>query len=536
MSKRSKRRVSPSTLRVLRPYARRQWFPLVLAAAATGILVLADLGVPIVLQHVIDSFVSVGNGEWHVKSGVDIGQLALVSGGALIVLAGAEAFTTYESELRLELAGERIIHELRLAIYAHLQRLSISFHQKQRVGDLITRVTGDVDAIGDIFAKSLGEFISSSLVLLIILGYFIYASPIYALLAFSIAPILALLSIWFKSRARHASKRMRTKEGEIAARSGEVLGAIQQVQAFGSEEFEHGRMARISEERWQAGIDASKIEGRYAGLLDFTGSLSGALVLCFGAWQVNQGTLTPGELVVVVTYARRVYRPLRNIAREASRVSKSLARADRVAEILVADDVLPDAPHGYRGPRATGEVQLDRVVFGYEPERPALEAVSLLVPAGEKLAVIGRSGAGKSTIAALVARFYDPQDGRVMIDGRDVRECSLQWLRNQVGLVLQESVLFTGTIAENIAYGSRSIGKRSWPRPRQRGRTHSSRPCPTGTTPSSGSAASGSRAGSDNGSRSRGRSFAIRRSSSSTSRRRVSTLRARPRSWRAWKR
>jgi ATP-binding cassette subfamily B protein len=453
MSKRAKRRVSPSTLRVLRPYVRRQWFPLVLAAAATGILVLADLAVPIVLQHVIDSFVSVGNGEWHVKTGVDIGQLALVSGGALIVLAAAEAVTTYESELRLELAGERIIHELRLAIYAHLQRLSISFHQKQRVGDLITRVTGDVDAIGDIFAKSLGEFISSSLVLLIILGYFIHESPVYALLAFSIAPILALLSIWFKSRARHASKRMRSKEGEIAARSGEVLGAIQEVQAFGSEEFEHGRMARISEERWQAGVDASKIEGRYAGLLDFTGSLSGALVLCFGAWQVNQGKLTPGELVVVVTYARRVYRPLRNIAREASRVSKSLARADRVAEILVADEVLPDAQHGYRGPRATGEVQLDRVVFGYEPERPALEELSLLVPAGEKLAVIGRSGAGKSTIAALVARFYDPQDGRVMIDGRDVRECSLQWLRNQVGLVLQESVLFTGTIAENIAYG-----------------------------------------------------------------------------------
>jgi len=425
----------------------------VLAAVATVILVLADLAVPLVLQHVIDSFVSVANGEWHVKSGVDIGQLALVSGGALIVLAAAEAFTTYESELRLELAGERIIHELRLAIYAHLQRLSISFHQKQKVGDLITRVTGDVDAIGDIFAQSLGEFVSSGLVLLIILCYFIYASPVYALLAFSIAPILAVLSIWFKSRARQASKRMRSKEGEIAARSGEVLGAIQQVQAFGSEEFEHGRMERISEERWQAGIDASKIEGRYAGLLDFTGSLSGALVLCFGAWQVNQGKLTPGELLVVVTYARRVYRPLRNIAREASRVSKSLARADRVAEILVADDVLPDAQHGYRGPRATGEIQLDRVVFGYEPERPALESISLLVPAGEKVAVIGRSGAGKSTIAALVARFYDPQDGRVMIDGRDVRECSLQWLRNQVGLVLQESVLFTGTIAENIAYG-----------------------------------------------------------------------------------
>ena len=453
MSTAAEQRASPSTLRVLRPYVRRQWFPLVLAAAATLVLVVADLAVPVVLQYVIDSFVSVQNGKWEVKAGVDIGQVALYAGGALVVLAAAEAITTYESELRLELAGERIIHELRLAIYAQLQRLSISFHQKQKVGDLITRVTGDVDAIGDIFAKSLGEFISSSLILLIILGYFLHANVVYALLAFSVAPILAGLSIWFKRRARRASKRMRSKEGEIAARSGEVLGAIQEVQAFGSEEYEHGRLARISEERWRAGIDASKIEGRYAGLLDFTGSISGALVLAFGAWQVSKGNLTPGQLVVVVTYARRVYRPLRNIAREASRVSKSLARADRVAEILVADEVLPDAQHGYHGPRATGELQLDRVVFGYEPERPALKELSLLVPAGQKLAVIGRSGAGKSTIAALVARFYDPQAGRVLVDGRDLRECSLPWLRNQVGLVLQESVLFTGTIAENIAYG-----------------------------------------------------------------------------------
>jgi ABC-type multidrug transport system fused ATPase/permease subunit len=453
--KRKKRQiVSSPTLRVLMPYVRHQWAPLGLAAAATVILVVADLGSAIPLAYVLDQFVETPvTGEVTVNSGVDIRNVALIAGGAVIALAAAEAFTTYESELRLELAGERIIHELRLAIYAQLQRLSIAFHHKQKTGDLVTRVTGDVDAVGDIFAKSLGEFISSFLVLLIIAGYFIYKSPIYFVLAFAIAPILALLSVWFKTRARRVSKRMRSKEGEIAARSGEVLGAIQQVQAFGSEEYEHRRMAKISEERWKAGVDASKIEGRYAGLLDFVGAISAGLVLTFGTWQVSKGQLSLGELTIVVRYAQRVYRPLRNIAREASRVSKAMARADRVAEILAADDVLPDLAHGYNGPRATGEIQLDRIVFGYEPDRPALMDVSLLVPAGQKLAVIGRSGAGKSTIAALIARFYDPQDGRILIDGRDARECSLRWLRNQVGLVLQESVLFTGTIAENIAYG-----------------------------------------------------------------------------------
>ena len=453
-----KRRTAPvGTMRTLMPYVRHQRGTLIFAFTAMVFLAVADLGSALPIQWVIDQFFdevqSPKGNRFRAANDVSIVSVMLIGAGAVLVLAAVESFTTYESELRMQLAGERIIHQLRLAIYAQLQRLSISFHQKQKVGDLVTRVTGDVDAIGEIFAKSLGQFINSFLILFIIAGYFIYKSPIYFLLAFSIAPILGFLSLWFKARVRPASKRMRSKEGEIAARSGEMLGAIREVQAFGSEEYEHQRLAAISEERWQAGIYASKLEGRYAGLLDFTGSISAGLVLAFGTWQMSKGLLSPGELTVVVTFAKRVYRPLRNIAKEASRVSKALARADRIAEILVADDVLPDAAHGYHGPRASGEVQLDRIVFGYEPGRPALQELSLLVPAGQKLAVIGRSGAGKSTIAALVARFYDPQGGRILIDGRDARECSLSWLRNQVGLVLQESVIFTGTIAENIAYG-----------------------------------------------------------------------------------
>ena len=458
MSKGTKQTVPAVTIRTLMPYISHQRGTLIFALTSMVFLAVADLGSALPISWVINQFFDEvqtpdGNRFVWAGDGVSIVRVVLIGGGAVLVLSAVQALTTYQSELRMQLAGERIIHQLRLAIYAQLQRLSISFHEKQRVGDLVTRVTGDVDAIGAIFAKSLGEFINAFLILFLIAGFFIYKSPIYFLLAFSIAPLLALLSLWFKARVRPASKRMRGKEGEIAARSGEVLGAIREVQAFGSEEFEHRRLATISEERWQAGIYASKLEGRYAGLLDFTGSISAALVLVFGAWQLSKGLISPGELTVVVTFAKRVYRPLRNIAKEASRVSKALARADRVAEILVADDVLPDATHGYHGPRASGEVQLDRIVFGYEPDRPTLRELSLLVPAGQKLAVIGRSGAGKSTIAALVARFYDPQDGRVLIDGRDARECSLRWLRNQVGLVLQESVLFTGTIAENIAYG-----------------------------------------------------------------------------------
>ena len=447
---------SPTTLTVLRPYINQQWPPLLIAAIATLVIAAADVASPWPLAYLIDHVLTVGGKGSAVDledfTSEDYRTIAYV-GLAVLAIAAAEAIATYESDLRLELAGERIIHELRLAIYSQLQRLSIAFHARLQTGDLVTRVTGDVNAIGDIFAGSMGALVSSSLIFLLMLGVSVYIDPVLALCAFAVTPVLALLSFWFRKRARVSSRQMRSREGEIASISGEVLGAIREVQAFGSEEYERARLEAKSAERWHAGIRASRLEGRFAGMIDFAGEIGIALVLVVGAFQVHGGQLNIGRLTVMVMYAGKVYRPLTAIARQGSRISKALARADRVAEILAADEVLDDPQNGYNGGRATGEIQLDGVVFGYNPERPALHGLSLFIPAGQRVAVIGRSGAGKSTLAALIARFYDPFDGRVLIDGRDLRDCRLRWVRNQVGLVLQEGVLFTGTIADNIAYG-----------------------------------------------------------------------------------
>ena len=447
---------SPTTLTVLRPYVKQQWPPLLIAAIATLVIAAADVASPLPLAYLIDHVLTVGGKGTEVDlsdfSRSDYFTIAYV-GLAVLGIAAAEAIATYQSDLRLELAGERIIHELRLAIYSQLQRLSISFHARLQTGDLVTRVTGDVNAIGDIFAGSLGALVSSFLIFLLMLGASLYIDPVLALCAFAVTPVIALLSFWFRKRARVSSRQMRSREGEIASISGEVLGAIREVQAFGSEEYERARLEAKSAERWHAGIRASRLEGRFAGMIDFASEIGIALVLVVGAYRVHSGDLKLGLLTVMVMYAGKVYRPLSAIARQGSRISKALARADRVAEILAADDVLDDPQNGYNGRRATGEIQLDGVVFGYERERPALHGLSLLIPAGQRVAVIGRSGAGKSTLAALIARFYDPFDGSVLIDGRDLRECRLRWVRNQVGLVLQEGVLFTGTIADNIAYG-----------------------------------------------------------------------------------
>jgi ATP-binding cassette subfamily B protein len=455
VSKREKQAGPPGTVRVLWPFIRREWPALVIAGAATGVMVVAELAAPWPFKYALDELIfnETATATQLKPLGIDDLDVLALLGGAVLAIAAVGALASYQSDLRLLLAGQRIIHALRLATYAQLQRLRISFHHRTPTGDLVTRVTADQDAIGEAFAGSLGKVVGS---VLLLLGYIIVTlqlDPFMVLVAFSVAPALAWFSAWFRRRQRAASKTQRTREGEVAALSGEVLAAMREVQAFGSEEFEQERLSAISEERRRAGIESAKIEARFAGVIDVMGAIAVGLVLAFGVWRVRSGHLSPGELAVVATYAGRLYRPLSTIAKHGTKISKALARGDRIAEILAADEVLEERPNAYHGGRAAGEIQLDRVVFGYTPDRISLHGVSLLVPAGQRVAIIGRSGAGKSTVAALVARFYDPEQGAVLIDGRDVRDCSLRWLRSQVGLVLQESVLFTGTIAENIAYG-----------------------------------------------------------------------------------
>jgi len=272
--------------------------------------------------------------------------------------------------------------------------------------------------------------------------------------AFAVTPLLGVASFHARTRLKAASRLARKQEGEIASLTAESFAAIREVKAFGSEPYEHARVRSKSEERLAAGYDLARVQGRFARVVDVIGSAGTAAVLVVGVFRVAQGAIGAGELVVMVSYAGRVYRPLRDIARQIGRIARSMARAERITEILAADDVLEEADDAYDGPPARGALELDRVSFSYDAERPALRAASLRIEPGTKLALVGRSGAGKSTVAALIARFYDPTSGRVLVDGRDVRDCSLSWLRRQIGLVLQDTVLFSGTVAENIAYGS----------------------------------------------------------------------------------
>jgi ABC-type multidrug transport system fused ATPase/permease subunit len=441
----------PDTWRLLRPFLARHVGALVGAGLSTIALTAASLAAPWPLKFAVDALAERA-GEVPFELGAeDLRQVALLV-GLVLAIAAVGALASYFSEFWLNRAGEQIVHELRVATYAQLQRLSLSFHTARSKGDLVTHVTGDVNAVGYLFAESLGTLASAVLLLGGMFAVCLVLDPLLTVAAFLVAPPLFGVIRYYQRKVKSAAKRQRAMEGEIASLANETLSAMPVVKAFGTEDFEQERIERSSRARLAVGVQVSRLDGRFSGIVEMLGAVSTALVLGLGVFSVARGSITPGDLVVFVSYSTKLYRPLRDIAKQSTRIARAMARLDRIGEILHCDEVLTS--HGSHAPgRARGEVHLDHVSFGYSRGGPVLDDVDLRVPAGRRVALVGASGAGKSTIGALVARFYDPTAGRVLLDGRDAREYSLEWLRDQVGMLLQDTILFSGTVAENIAYG-----------------------------------------------------------------------------------
>jgi ATP-binding cassette, subfamily B, bacterial len=441
--------VSPAA-RTLRPYITRQWKALAGAGGGTVVLTLADLAKPWPLALVVDHLLNrhapfdLTSSDW---------RLLILVAGIVLAIAVAEAVSQYFCDLWLQSAGERITHELRIAAYDHLQRLSLGFHHRRQKGDLVTRVTGDVDGVGTLFSQQLGEVAQSALLAFGMVVVVMVIDPVLGLISIATLPAMLLLSSVFRRRVKAESRVRRAQDGQIASLANEALSSMAVVKAFGSERFEADRVRSHSEERLAAGVKVARLQARFDGLVGAVRALGTAVVIVAGVMRVAAGAIGPGELIVFVSYTRKAHNPMRSIAREATKIAAAMAKAERVADLLVEDEVLEERPHAYHGGRARGEIALEHVSFAYHGERSALRDVSLHIAAGERVALMGTSGAGKSTLGALIARFYDPTEGRVLIDGRDARDCSLAWLRDQVAIVLQDTVLFTGSVRDNIAYG-----------------------------------------------------------------------------------
>jgi ABC-type multidrug transport system fused ATPase/permease subunit/thiamine kinase-like enzyme len=394
----------------------------------------------------------------------DIDTVAVVTIG-IVLLTLVNSLSDSLAEIFLAKGGRMLGLNLRIALYAHLQRLSLAFYGKQRTGDLLTRVTGDVTALEDFVTASLSDIVGSVLLIVFILGTIILNAWQVALMALVIIPVMALVSNYFSQRIKSASKKQRAREGELAASAQEMLTSIRVIQAYGRSGNQEQKFAAQSRKTMESALEAAGLQARFSGVVSVLESVAVAVVIWLGVWLLFQSPLAfgIGLLTAFIKYIQDMFKPTKKIIKEWNTFGKIYASVERIGEIFDRQPAVQDAPDAIEAPPLKGQITYEQISFAYQAEpddrgeaelRLALRNVSFGIAPGEVVALVGGSGAGKSTIVQLLPRLYDPHAGRITIDGRDIREFTLDSLRARMSMVLQEAILFTGTVAENIAYGA----------------------------------------------------------------------------------
>ncbi len=372
----------------------------------------------------------------------------------LVAITGLRALASYASTVGFALIGNRVLTDVRAELYRHLQYLSLSFHTRKKSGELALRVMSDVAVINDVAVTAVLPIAASALVLVGMVGLMLWLRWELALLALATAPLFWIRTKKLTGLIQEASRKQRHRDGAMAATAVESIGAIKIVQALSLERVFAEAFSSANTQSLRAGVRASRLSASLERSVDLLVAISTALVLWYGARLVNQHALTAGDLLVFISYLKSAFRPARDFAKYTGRVAKATAAGERVLDVLEETPEVRDLPGARPASTFTGVVRFERVSFAYEPGHRALEDVSFEAIPGQRVAVTGVSGSGKSTLVSLVLRLYEPQHGAVMIDGRDVRSYTLASLRSQIGVVLQDTVLFSASVRDNIRYGA----------------------------------------------------------------------------------
>ena len=386
--------------------------------------------------------------------GLDPGTFLTVMVVAMVVITALRGLADYLSTIGFNLIGSRVLTEVRNDLYRHLQGLSLSFHTKSRGGDLTVRVMADVNQIKSAATNGLLPLFAQLLVLVTMMGIMFWLNWKLALVALSLLPLLVYFSARFGRRAKRAARRQREREGAMASTAAESLANIKLVQAFSLEGLFANLFVLENQKSMKEDLEGVRVSAALARVMRFLVGCSIALVVWFGARLVMEGGLSPGELFVFVIYLKNTFTPMNDLASVGARLARAAAAGERVLEVLQRTPEVRDLADARPAPAFRGAVRFEGVSFAYEPGQPVLDRIDFAVQPGQHVALVGPSGIGKSTLVSLLLRLYDPQEGRVSIDGHDVREFTLATLRPQVSVVLQDTLLFAATIRENISYGA----------------------------------------------------------------------------------
>ena len=407
----------------------------------------------IILDHVILAKPLKGTLSFLEGIGPNGPSLLLAACVAIVLISVVGGLFSYFQLFITKALGYRMVYALRREVFSHLQRLSLSFHNRARSGDLLTTFAKDTSTLKDIFAEALLKFADHSLSMIGMLVILWFVNWKTCLLALATLPFLCFTLMHLYRQTKLSLKKQRKQEGKVVSRLNEVLGAVSMVQAFGRERHEEERYEAVSNETLRESIRMTRLEAAATRSSSITAAFGTAMVVFVGGIEVLQGRMLPGDLVLVMSYVTSMYKPLRNLAKLSIECSKAAASAERIAEVLEIEPEIRDLPDAIEADDIRGEIVFDAVSFDYADGKDVLDQVSFQVRAGQRVALIGPSGAGKSTIASLILRLYEAQGGVILIDGVDITRYRRESLRRQIGIVLQESLLFGATIQENIAYG-----------------------------------------------------------------------------------
>src|SRR6184192_9677 len=379
--------------------------------------------------------------------------LLLEAAAGIVVIALLGGLFSYFQIFITSSIGYRMVYALRRELFTHLQTLSLGFHTHARSGDLLTKISGDTNTLKDVFADSILKFTSYVLTVAGMLAILAAIDWKIGFIALATLPFLGYSLLHLYRKTKLSVKTQKRQEGKVASRMSEVLQAVPLVQAFARERYEAEQFDAVTQETVRESIRVARLEAAATRSSEIITALGTAAAVLFGALQVLRGRMMPGELVLVVGYLTNMYKPIRSLAKLSTDFSRAMASADRISEVLETDPEIQDRPDAIEAVSVGGEIVFRGVSFDYGDGKDVLRQVSFKVAAGQRLALVGASGAGKSTIVSLILRLYEPQEGAILVDGVDIRQYRRESLRRQIGLVLQQSLLFGATIRENIAYG-----------------------------------------------------------------------------------
>jgi ATP-binding cassette subfamily B protein len=431
-------------------------FIALIAAIGEG---LADLFSPWPLKVVVDAVVKPHPlPAWlsrlvGIAAGQDPVAIVRFAAVAALLIAALGACCSYVQKKSTTTVGQWVMHDLRRSVYSHIQRLSLAYHDQSRTGDLISRVTSDIDSVQSFIASGLLDTLVNCLTLIGMVSVMLWIDWRFTLIALSVAPVLFLVAFRYTRLIRKSSREVRKKEGEIVSTIQEVLTSIRVVKAFGTEEYEQHRLEEQSLESVEMSLRARSMKAKLTPMVGMIVACGSSLVLWYGARMVFAGALSAGSLVLFISYLGKMYKPMQDLSKMTDSYSKAAVGYERIQEILNAEGDVGDVRHARRAPRFRGLIEFDRVTFGYEPDRPVLSDLTLRIEPGQVAALVGPTGAGKTSIIGLIPRFYDPSSGVIKIDGQDIRSFKQKSLREQISFVLQDTVLFHSTVWHNIAYG-----------------------------------------------------------------------------------